>query len=81
MLAITSRYNSTRSLQLRHRFDNAKFLPINYKVIAIVFLAAVGEVCDSSQSGKIMRGDSRQKFHHLECRSAANQSKRAIPYT
>ncbi len=37
MLAITSRHNSTRSLRLRHRFDNAKFLPINYKVIAIVF--------------------------------------------
>ena len=40
--------------------------------------AAVGEACDSSQPGKIMRGDSRQMFHHLECRSAANQSKRGF---
>ena len=37
MLAITSRHNSTRSLRLRRQFENAKFLPINYKFIAIVF--------------------------------------------
>ena len=42
--------------------------------------ATVGEACDSSQSGKIMRGDSRQMFHHLECRSAANQSKRGFVF-
>ena len=39
---------------------------------------AVGQACDSSQPGKIMRGDSSQMFHHLECRSTANQSKRGF---
>ena len=42
--------------------------------------APVGEACDSSQPGKIMRGDSRQMFHHLERRSAANQSKRGFVF-
>ena len=42
--------------------------------------APVGEACDSSQPGKIMRGDSSQMFHHLECRSAANQSKRGFVF-
>ena len=42
--------------------------------------ATVGEACDSSQPGKIMRSDSRKMFHHLERRSAANQSKRGFVF-
>ena len=52
----------------------------NFFVCADWNTAAVGEACDSSQPGKIMRGDSRQMFHHLECRSTANQSKRGFVF-
>ena len=42
--------------------------------------APVGEAGDSPQPGKIMRGDSRKMFHHLECRSATDQSKRGFVF-